>query len=139
LKAYNYRKKELERYRGLTYNLLFGQCTQALKDKLKSDSAYDEVTKSGNPLRLKALIEKVVMAQTEHQYYAKTILDQEKLLLGFVQGTMTNAQYYEKMSNRINVDKSVGITRVMSPQGGCPSHRQQAIQQEGRRPDCRRA
>jgi hypothetical protein len=71
----------LERYRGLTYNLLFGQCTQALKDKLKSDSAYDEVTKSGNPFRLKALIEKVVMAQTEHQYFAKTILDQEKLLL----------------------------------------------------------
>jgi hypothetical protein len=112
LKAYNYRKKELESYRGLTYNVLFGQCTQGLKDKLKSDSAYDKVTKSGNPLRLKALIEKVVMAQTEHQYYAKTILDQEKLLLGFVQGTMSNAQYYEKMSNRINVDRSVGITRV---------------------------
>jgi hypothetical protein len=92
LKAYNYRNKELERYRGLTYNLLFGQCTQALKDKLKSDSAYNEVTKSGNPLRLKALIEKVVMAQTEHQYFAKTILDQEKLLLGFVQGTMSNAR-----------------------------------------------
>jgi hypothetical protein len=69
-KTYIHRKKELQRYRsrGLTFNLLFGQCTQALKDKLKTDSAYDEVTKSGNLLRLKALIEKIEMAQTEHQY-----------------------------------------------------------------------
>jgi Zinc knuckle len=66
----------------------------------------------GTPLRLKALIEKIVMAQTEHQYYAETMLDQEKILLGFGQGNMSNAQYYEKISNRINVDKSVGITRV---------------------------
>jgi hypothetical protein len=30
---YNHRLTELRRYRGLTYNLLFGQCTQPLKDK----------------------------------------------------------------------------------------------------------
>jgi hypothetical protein len=135
LKAYNYRKKELERYRGLTYNLLFGQCTQALKDKLKSDSAYDEVTKSGNPLRLKALIEKVVMAQTEHQYYANTILDQGRLLLGFVQGTMSNAQYYDLQQDQ----RGQVCGNHKSPQGGCASHCQQTIQQEGTRPNCRRA
>jgi hypothetical protein len=35
-KTYNHRLAELRRYRGLTYNLLFGQCTQPLKDKMKN-------------------------------------------------------------------------------------------------------
>jgi hypothetical protein len=104
-KTYNHRLGELRRYRGLTYNLLFGPCTQPLKDKMKNDPIYDEVTKSGNPLKLKVLIDMIVMAQTEHQYYCKTIHEQEKGLMGFVQGNMTNAQYYEKISNRISVDK----------------------------------
>jgi hypothetical protein len=112
-KTYNHRLGELRRYRGLTYNLLFGQCTQPLKDKMKNDPIYDEVTKSGNPLKLKVLIDMIVMAQTEHQYYCKIIHEQEKGLLGFVQGNMTNnAQYYEKVSKRISIDKAVGITRI---------------------------
>jgi hypothetical protein len=111
-KTYGHRLAELTRYRGLTYNLLFGQCTQPLKDKMKNDPIYDEVTKSGNPLKLKVLIDMIVMAQTEHQYYCKTIHELEKGLLGFVQGNLTNAQYYEKIGNRISVDKAVGITRI---------------------------
>jgi hypothetical protein len=82
---------------------------------MKNDPAYDGVTKSSNPLKLKGLIDKIVMAQTEHQYYAMTIHEQEKGLLGFVQGNMTNAQYYKKISNRISVDKAVGITRIHKP------------------------
>jgi Zinc knuckle len=79
---------------------------------MKDNATYDLVTKSGNPLKLKGLIDMIVMAQTEHQYYAKTIHEQEKGLLEFVQGNLTNAQYYKKISNRISVDKSVGITRI---------------------------
>jgi hypothetical protein len=63
-------------------------------------------------LMLKGLIDKIVMAQKEHQYYAKTAHEQEKGLLEFVQGNMTNVQYYEKISNRIGVDKGVGNTRI---------------------------
>ena len=111
-KTYTNRKKDLERYRGMTYNLIYGQCTQVLMDKLKDDPTYKQVTKNCNPLKLKALIDKIVMAQTKDQYYCKTIYDQERKLSGFTQGSLTNAEYYRRFNNQISVDKSVGITRV---------------------------
>ena len=47
------------------YMLTIGQCTQALKEKLKEDANWDTISNSYDSIGLLALIEKYVLKQTE--------------------------------------------------------------------------
>ena len=48
--------------------LMIGQCTQALKDKLKEDATWDTILNLYDSIGLLALIEKYVLKQTESHY-----------------------------------------------------------------------
>ena len=50
---------------GKVYMLTIGQCTQALRDKLKEDGTWDAISDSYNSIGLLTLIEKYVLKQTE--------------------------------------------------------------------------
>jgi hypothetical protein len=52
---------------GQTHSLIFGQCSQLLKDKMKQDADWTAGSVSYNPLTLCQLIEKTVLAQIEDQ------------------------------------------------------------------------
>jgi hypothetical protein len=48
-KAYGIETQNLATHRGKVFELIMGQCTQHLVDKMRYDSEYDEVAKSGDP------------------------------------------------------------------------------------------
>ena len=51
------------------------------------------------------------MAQTEDQYLFATIYDQELDFYKFHEGSMTNSQWYEHFNKKVDVSKSIGVTR----------------------------
>jgi Reverse transcriptase (RNA-dependent DNA polymerase) len=111
-KTFNLRQAKLIAHRGQVHSIMIGQCTQLLKDKLKHDPGYSDVMDSCDPLKLKSLIEKIILAQSEDQYPYATYFEQDKILVGFQQHDLTNAQYYEKFNTRVDVAKTVGVTRI---------------------------
>lgn len=114
-KTYQQRKSRLEDHRGKVYNLLLGQCTQLLQDKLKQDTTWDAVSKAYDPLALYRLIEKTILAQTDDQYVFATVYDQQLALYGFHQGKLTSAQYYEKFNTKVDVGESIGVSHAHHP------------------------
>ncbi|MGL5935066.1 MAG: hypothetical protein ACRCZI_05535, partial [Cetobacterium sp.] len=111
-KTYNLRQSKLVAHRGQIHSTMIGQCTQLLKDKLKQDADYSHVMDSCDPLKLRKLIEKIILSQSDDQYPYATLFEQDKILVGFHQGELTNAQFYEKFNTRVDVAKAVGVTRI---------------------------
>ena len=111
-KLYSNRLGDLTKHRGKAFSLILGQCTQVLKDKMKHDPDYAVTINDCDPLALKRLIQKTVLAQSDDQYPFQTIYEQMCALLGFQQGTLTNDQFYEKWNTKCDVAKAVGVTMV---------------------------
>jgi hypothetical protein len=84
---------------------------QVLLDKMKHDPDFDAAEKASDPLLLMNVIEKTVLAQTEDQFPFSTVYEQENTLFAFHQGTLTNAQWYERFNTKVAVGKAIGITR----------------------------
>lgn len=110
-RTYRERNTTLIKHRGQAFSLIIGQCTQYLQDRMKQDKDWTPVNTSYDPLRLERLIEKTVLAQTEDQYPFATAYDQEMAIYSFRQESMSNAQWYEKFNTRVDVSKTIGITR----------------------------
>ena len=113
-KAYSTRNSKLTEHRGQAFSLIFGQCTQVLKDKMKQDSDYNTTMQQCDPLALMDLIEKTVLSQSDSQYSYMTFYEQERNLLSLSQGSLTDHQYYEKFNTRWDVAKAVGVTKTNS-------------------------
>jgi hypothetical protein len=67
-RTYQEDEQRLMSNRGKVYMLTLGQCTQALKDKLKEDSNWESIASAYNPIGLLQLIKKYVLKQTESHY-----------------------------------------------------------------------
>lgn len=104
------RTSNLSKHRGQTYNLILGQCTQLLHDRMKRDADWKTVSTSYDPLLLYRLIERTILAQTEDQYPFATVYDQEQGFYSFRQDNLTNAQWYKKFNMKIDVGNAIGIT-----------------------------
>ena len=90
-------KQRLITNRGKVYMLTIGQCTQALKDKLKEDSDWDKMSESYDSIGLLGLIEKYVLKQTESHYPYLAVEEELRSMLNFSQGDdMTLGMYYKK-------------------------------------------
>ncbi len=110
-KTYRARVSQLITNRGNMFSVIKGQCQQVLTDKMLHDKEWDEVNASSDPLRLYALIEKTILAQTEDQYPPAIVYEQEVALYGFQQNNLTNQQYYERFNTKVDVATAVGVTR----------------------------
>lgn len=71
-----------------------------------------EATKSSDPLKLLALIEKTVLGQTEQQYPYVTVSNQQHSLFSFMQHNLTNAQYYAQFNTKVHIGKANGMDYV---------------------------
>jgi predicted RNA-binding protein with PUA domain len=99
--------------RGKVYMLTIGQCTQALKDKLKEDSTWDTISALYDSIGLLALIEKYVLKQTESHYPYLAVQEELRSMLNFAQGKdMTLGMYYEKISTRVAIAERAGCSFV---------------------------
>ncbi len=98
-RTYREDQQRLVTNRGKVYMLTIGQCTQALKDKLKEDATWDTISDSYDSIGLLALIEKYVLKQTESHYPYLAVQEEMRSMLNFAQGEdMTLGMYYEKFS-----------------------------------------
>jgi len=91
------------------FNLILGQCTTALKDKMKSDKEWETTTKSYNPIQLYKIVERSILKQSESEYVFATGYEHEIAVKTFKQGSLSNAAFMEKMNTRFDVAKSVGV------------------------------
>ena len=112
VKLHTDRVKELTQHRSKAFNLIFGQCTQVLKDKMKHDSAYTSTMTGSDPLELMNLIEKIILSQSDDQYPYQTYYEQQCILLNFQQGTLSTDEYYEKFNTRCDVAAAVGVSML---------------------------
>ncbi len=93
--------------------LTIGQCTQALKDKLKEDSTWDTISASYDSIGLLALIEKYVLKQTESYYPYLAVQEELRSMLNFAQGDdMTLGMYYEKFTTHVAIAERAGCSFV---------------------------
>jgi hypothetical protein len=99
--------------RGKVYMLIIGQCTQALKDKLKEDVDWQAISDGYDSIRLMALIEKYVLKQTESHYPYLAVQEESRSMLNFAQGDdMTIGAYYEKFITRTSIFERQGCSFV---------------------------
>jgi hypothetical protein len=99
--------------RGKVYMLIIGQCTQALKDKLKEDANWDTISEGYDSIGLLGLIEKYVLKQTESHYPYLAVQEELRSMLNFSQGDdMTLGMYYEKFTTRVAIAERAGCSFV---------------------------
>jgi hypothetical protein len=78
---------------------------------MKQDTDFITVSTSYDPLLLYRLIEKAILAQTEDQYPFATVYDQEASFYFFRQEELSNPQWYERFSTKVDVGEAVEVTR----------------------------
>ncbi len=61
-RTYRDRVAKLEVHRGMAYSLIYGQCTQPLKDRMFQDSNWTTIAISNNALELIDVMERTVLA-----------------------------------------------------------------------------
>ena len=112
-RTYREDQQRLVTNRGKVYMLTIGQCTQALKDKLKEDATWDTISDSYDSIGLLALIEKYVLKQTESHYPYLAVQEELRSMLNFAQGDdMTLGMYYEKFTTRVAIAERAGCSFV---------------------------
>jgi hypothetical protein len=86
-----------------------GQCTVPLKDKMKEDTDWHDISDKYDHIRLLLLIEKTVLKQTESKNPYQRVQDEMRALLNFQQAAgMNNNDYYEKIANWVEITHNAG-------------------------------
>jgi hypothetical protein len=89
------------------YLLDLGQCTQLLKDKMKQEKAWAQVSVSYKPLDLYKLIESVVLKLTEDQYPVAAVWEQYGAMYNAKQDNLTSTEWYERFNTKVELAESV--------------------------------
>ncbi|MGL5935255.1 MAG: hypothetical protein ACRCZI_06490, partial [Cetobacterium sp.] len=110
-KIYKTRIESIEKHRGQAFNMIKGQCTLALMEQMKCDSDYTRCIASNDPLRLKSLIERTIITQSDNKYVFATLYEQEVGLFGFQQNKLTEDQWHERFNTKVSIGDTLGVSR----------------------------
>jgi hypothetical protein len=94
--------------RGQVYALIFGQCLQSVKDKIKEDADWVDISSKYDPIRLMGLIKKYVLKQTDSIYEYNAIIEETAAILNFRQNDLKLAEYNDKFASRVAIGKMAG-------------------------------
>ena len=108
--TYQEKSSHLEKHKLQAYLLILRQCTQLLKEKTKQDTAWYAIITSYNCLTLLQLIETTTLVQTEDRYPFATVYDNDLTFYTFHQVSMSNPQWYECFTTKIDISESIGVT-----------------------------
>ena len=78
---------------------------------MNQDTECNVVSTSYDPLTLYWFIEKTFSGQTEDQYPFATVYNQEIEFYAFRQDTLSNSQWYEGLSTKVDDEEAIGVTR----------------------------
>ena len=110
-RIYRERNAQLTKHRGQGLSLIFGKCTQLLKDKMKQDTEWNVIITFYDPLTLYRLIKNTVLGQTEDQYPFATVYNQELGSYAFRQDNLSNPPWYKQFNTKVDVREAIGVTR----------------------------
>ena len=83
---------------------------QPLKYCLSHKTNWTDVNESGDPLEILAMIERVVLSQTEDHYPFAVVFEHQRALLQYQQNDRSLHDYYEKFATKVTVGDNIGIT-----------------------------
>jgi hypothetical protein len=102
---------EKHRHGGQAFNMIKGQCTLALMEKMECNSDYANCIASNDPLRLKSLIERTITTQSDTKYVFATLYEREVGLFGFQQNKLTEDQWHERFNTKVLIGDTLGVSR----------------------------
>jgi hypothetical protein len=108
-KEHRIKTQEYSNFRAGLYNVVLGQCTEALQDKLKSHS--DFLTAYQDGIALLTIIKTLTYTFKERRKLSDALCDIKEMFYTFKQGKNTSLQrYYELFLGQVEVIDEVGVT-----------------------------
>ena len=107
----DHRAKQLaySNFRAGLYNVVFGQCTEALQDKLKSHTDFPNAYQDG--IALMAIIKTITYTFEERRMLADALCEIKEMFYTFKQGKHVSLQrYHELFLGQVEVLEEVGVT-----------------------------
>jgi hypothetical protein len=109
IKEYRVKEQEYENFRAGLYNVVLGQCTEALQDKLKSHTEFPGVYQDG--IGLLVIIKTLTYTFEERRKLADALCEIKEMFYSFSQGKHTSLQrYHELFLGQVDVLEEVGVT-----------------------------
>jgi hypothetical protein len=109
LKEHRVKEQEYENFRAGLYNVVLGQCTEALQDKLKSHTEFPHVYQDG--IGLLTIIKTLTYTFEERRKLADALCEIKEMFYSFKQGKHTSLQcYHELFLGQVEVLEEVSVT-----------------------------
>ena len=109
IKEHRTKLQEYSNFRAGLYNVVFGQCTESLQDKLKSHQEFPAAYQDG--IELLILIKELIYTFEERRKLSDALCDIKENFYTFKQGKhMTLQRYHELFMSQVEVMEQVGIT-----------------------------
>lgn len=109
VKDYRTKQHEYNNFKAGLYNIVYGQCTEGLQDKLKSHPDFPGVYQNG--IGLLAIIKTLTYTFEERRKHADALSEIKEMFYTFKQGKyMTLQRYYELFVGQVEVLEEVGVT-----------------------------
>ena len=113
--AYKKQLEQTEVYQNFLaglFNLLLGQCTEIMKDKLQARAEYDEINRAQNGVELLALIKQITFTYDDNRRYEVEARDDFKAKFFALKRErhQSIADFYRLFKGHVNACCEVGVT-----------------------------
>ena len=109
VKVYSRKKRLREDFMVNLYNLILGQCTESMRDCLRSHANFQAVKNNG--IKLLKLIKTIMYSYKDPRYKLDAVHEIKAQLYDFRQGKYTSLQrYHKRFINHVDVAEDIGIT-----------------------------
>jgi hypothetical protein len=109
VREYRVKEQEYSNFQAGLYNVVLGQCTEALQDKLKSHTDFPSAYQDG--IALLKIIKTLTYTFEERRNLADALCDIKEMFYSFKQGKhMSLQRYHELFLGQVEVLDEVGIT-----------------------------
>ena len=96
------------------YTLIWGQCTDLMRQRVEATSDFDAMEESGDAIVLLKTIKGITYNFRSQNYLPQAIQDSKRRLYQFYQSRhMTTSEYFEQFTNLVNVIGHIGGTLGM--------------------------
>jgi hypothetical protein len=114
-KVVNYVKREgsLDENLKTVYTIVYGQCTELLKTRLKTRSDFDDVREAGDVIALLGMIKKIVFSLDGDKYAPMAVYQAIRKLCNMKQQKFPLIEFLEHFNNQLAVVHQCGGTLTM--------------------------
>ena len=96
-------QKDLEEHVKTLYNLVWGQCSESMQQKIESLATYQTMYTANDGIALLVAIKNTSYDYQSQKYRIESIMDAQYRVMTLRQNNMTTQQYYEQFTNELSV------------------------------------